>query len=133
MSEHEANLEKAQNYLGRFSENVTGHYITGEFELPAGFETFDNLTPVDNTSIGKVVSGTEADMDRACDAAEAAFAQWRDMPGAARKKLLNKFADNIAARAEEIALIESMDCGQPIRFMKQAALRGADNFTFFAG
>ena len=65
-------------------------------------------------------------------AAKAAFADWRDMSGAARKKLLNHFADKIAARAEEIALIESMDCGQPIRFMKQAALRGADNFRFFA-
>jgi len=62
----------------------------------------------------------------------AAFADWRDMPGAERKKLLHSFASKIAERAEEIALVESMDCGQPIRFMKQAAIRGAENFRFFA-
>ena len=132
MSEYDANLSKAKGYLERFSEKITGHYINGQFELPSGAETFENLTPVDNTSLGKIVSGTENDVDRACEAAQSAFADWRDMSGAARKKLLNRFADNIAARAEEIALIESMDCGQPIRFMKQAALRGADNFRFFA-
>ncbi len=54
------------------------------------------------------------------------------MPGAERKKLLNHFADKIVERAEEIALVESMDCGQAIRFMKQAAIRGAANFRFFA-
>ena len=54
------------------------------------------------------------------------------MSGAARKKLLNHFADLIVERADEIALVESMDCGQPIRFMKQAAIRGAANFRFFA-
>ena len=54
------------------------------------------------------------------------------MPGAQRKKILNHFADKIVERADEIALVESMDCGQPIRFMKQAAIRGAANFRFFA-
>ena len=132
MSEHEVNLGKAKTYLKKFSDKITGHYINGRFDTPAHAETFQNLSPVDNSSLGEVVSGTEEDMDRACEAARVAFAGWRDMPGAARKKLLNQFADNIAARAEEIALIESMDCGQPIRFMKQAALRGADNFRFFA-
>ncbi len=54
------------------------------------------------------------------------------MNGAKRKAILHKLADKIEARAEEIALIESSDCGQPIRFMRQAAVRGAANFRFFA-
>ena len=128
----EGNLGKAKSYLQRFGDNITGHFINGQFEVPTNAETFENFTPVDNTTLGKIVAGSAQDIDRACDAAQAAFADWRDMSGAARKKLLNHFADKIAARAEEIALIESMDCGQPIRFMKQAALRGADNFRFFA-
>jgi 5-carboxymethyl-2-hydroxymuconic-semialdehyde dehydrogenase len=41
-------------------------------------------------------------------------------------------ADGIVARAEEIAFIEAMDTGQTIRFMSKAALRGAENFRFFA-
>lgn len=132
MSEFQQNLEKAQGYLNRFKSATTGHFINGEFTLGSGQETYDNLTPTDNTSLGKVVKGTEADVDAACEAAQNAFADWRDMPGAERKKLLNHFADKIVERAEEIALVESMDCGQAIRFMKQAAIRGAANFRFFA-
>ena len=126
------NLAKAEAYLGRFSSDVTGHFIDGHFSVPENAATFENLTPTDNSSLGHVVQGTEGDIDRACEAAMVAFADWRSMPGAVRKKLLNKLADMIVDRAEEIALVESMDCGQPIRFMKQAAIRGAENFRFFA-
>ena len=132
MSGHSENLAKANEYLARFKQAATGHFIGGAFAVPEGAATFTNLTPVDNTSIGEVVQGTVEDVDRACDAATAAFADWRDMSGAARKKLLNGFADKIVERAEEIALVEAMDCGQPIRFMRQAAIRGAENFRFFA-
>ena len=132
MSELETNLKTVAPYLARYREQTTGHYIGGEFTLPTGAETFDNVTPVDNTSLGKIALGTAADVERACAAAADAFAEWRDMSGAARKKLLNHFADCIVERADEIALVESMDCGQPIRFMKQAAVRGAQNFRFFA-
>ncbi len=82
--------------------------------------------------MGKVVAGTPEDMDRACTAAAEAFPEWAALPGAQRKKLLNRLADLLEARADEIALVESSDCGQPIRFMKQAAVRGAANFRFFA-
>ncbi len=126
------NLKAARGYLARFAENTTGHFIGGAFHLPEAADTFDNLSPVDNTSLGRVVAGSAADVDAACAAAQAAFADWRDMPGAARKKLLNHFADRVVARADEIAMVESMDCGQPIRFMRQAAVRGAENFRFFA-
>ncbi|PFG11220.1 5-carboxymethyl-2-hydroxymuconate semialdehyde dehydrogenase [Marinobacter sp. LV10MA510-1] len=126
------NLERAQQYLERFKNNTTGHYINGEFTLGNGGREYDNLTPTDNSSIGKVMAGSVADMDAACEAAENAFEAWANTPGAERKKMLHKFADRLVDRADEIALIESMDCGQAIRFMKQAALRGAANFRFFA-
>ncbi|MEM7077509.1 MAG: 5-carboxymethyl-2-hydroxymuconate semialdehyde dehydrogenase [Pseudomonadota bacterium] len=132
MSEYEANLELAQAHLQRFQTEVVGHVIDGQKLLPDGAETFANLSPSDNESLGDVVAGSVADMDRACEAAKRAFADWRDVPGAQRKQILNHFADRITERAEEIALVESMDCGQPIRFMKQAAVRGAANFRFFA-
>ena len=54
------------------------------------------------------------------------------MPGETRKKLLHKIADAIVARAEEIAFVECMDTGQALKFMAKAALRGAENFRFFA-
>jgi 5-carboxymethyl-2-hydroxymuconic-semialdehyde dehydrogenase len=132
MSEFESNRRAAESYLRPYRDAVTGHYINGAMVVPAGCETFANLTPTDNSSLGRVVAGSAADVNAACEAAESAFADWRDMPGAARKKLLHHLADKIVERAEEIALVESMDCGQPIRFMQQAAIRGAANFRFFA-
>ena len=132
MAGHDENLAKANDYLNRFRAQTTGHFIDGLFEVPGDAQAFDNLTPVDNSSLGSVVQGTVDDVDRACAAAAAAFNDWRALPGAERKKLLNGFADKVVARAEEIALVESMDCGQPIRFMRQAAIRGAENFRFFA-
>ena len=132
MSDFENNLQAAQGYLERFKTNVTGHYIKGQLVVPTDSATYDNTTPTDNTSLGSVVEGSADDMNQACAAAERAFPGWRDLPGKARRELLHHFADMIEARAEEIALVESMDCGQPIRFMKQAAVRGAANFRFFA-
>ncbi|MDE0929162.1 MAG: 5-carboxymethyl-2-hydroxymuconate semialdehyde dehydrogenase [Halioglobus sp.] len=132
MSEFSENISRANQYLQPFKAKTTGHFINGRVVLPAGAVTYDNTTPVDNSSLGAVVTGTAADVDLACEAAEAAFADWRDLPGAERKKILNQFADKIVQHADEIALVESMDCGQPIRFMKQAAIRGAANFRFFA-
>lgn len=132
MSEFEKNLDLANKYLQKFKDRPLGHFINGKMEAPAGAETYENTTPVDQSSLGQVVRGTASDIDTACQAAESAFTEWKAVPGAERKKLLNYFADKIVERAEEIALVESMDCGQAIRFMKQAAVRGAANFRFFA-
>jgi 5-carboxymethyl-2-hydroxymuconic-semialdehyde dehydrogenase len=79
-----------------------------------------------------VVRGAAEDIDRAAQAAKAAFPAWAAMPGEKRKALLHKIADAIEARAEEIALVECMDTGQALRFMSKAALRGAENFRFYA-
>ncbi|EED36552.1 5-carboxymethyl-2-hydroxymuconate semialdehyde dehydrogenase [Luminiphilus syltensis NOR5-1B] len=131
-SDFHDNQQRAGDYLKRFATTVTGHYIGGSWVPTDGAASFDNLSPANNQSLGAVVAGTEADVDAACQAAEDAFGEWAAMPGQARKKLLNHFADLIEARADEIALVESSDCGQAIRYMKQAAIRGAANFRFFA-
>ncbi|MEM5550182.1 5-carboxymethyl-2-hydroxymuconate semialdehyde dehydrogenase [Pseudoalteromonas neustonica] len=130
MSEFEQNTSRAAQYLTRFKGAPVGHFVGGEFYT--NDKTFTNKTPVDNSAIGEISAGSVTDMDKACEAAASAFPAWRDMPGAERKRILHHFADKIVERADEIALVESMDCGQPIRFMKQAAIRGAANFRFFA-
>ena len=82
--------------------------------------------------LATVAAGDAADVAAAAEAAQRAFPAWRDLPGGERRDLLHGIADAIEARAEEIALLESLDTGQPIRFMSQAAKRGAENFRFFA-
>ena len=128
----QTNLERATQYLKRFQEKPLAHYINGEFTDGTGGHVVDNATPVDNSVLCQLREGSVEDTDRACEAAAAAFEGWATTPGSVRKKLLNKFADRLEERADEIALLESMDSGQCIRYMKQAALRGADNFRFFA-
>ena len=76
--------------------------------------------------------GTAADHDAAACAAKTAFPAWAAMDGAKRKAILHRIADLIEERAEEIALCECWDTGQAWRFMSKAALRGAENFRFFA-
>ncbi|WP_296062602.1 5-carboxymethyl-2-hydroxymuconate semialdehyde dehydrogenase [uncultured Amphritea sp.] len=125
------NIGKAATYLARFKENTLGHYINGEWTLGSG-ETFDNTTPFDQSFLGKVAAATEDDVNAACEAAAAAAAGWAATPGAERRKILHRLGDELEKRAEEIAMVESMDCGQPLRFMRQAAVRGAANFRFFA-
>jgi 5-carboxymethyl-2-hydroxymuconic-semialdehyde dehydrogenase len=133
MSERlQENLRKAEGFLRRYRDGVTSHFIDGAPFPGSSGRTFENLTPIDNTSLGKIAEGTAEDVAFAARAASAAFPRWRDIPGKDRQGILNRFADLIVDRAEEIALVESMDTGQPIRFMKAAALRGAENFRFFA-
>src|SRR5690606_12623929 len=126
------NLRKAEGFLARFRDAGVLNHIDGASVPAASGATFDSISPVDLKPIAKIAKSDAADVDRAAQAAEAAFPAWRAMAGAERKKLLNRIADAIVARAEEIALIESIDTGQAIRFMSKAALRGAENFRFFA-
>ena len=79
-----------------------------------------------------VANGGTEEIEGAAGAAAAAFKEWRDTGGAERKRLLHRVADLIEENGEEIALLETLDTGQPIRFMSKAAVRAAENFRFFA-
>lgn len=131
MSKLEENIAKAKAYLKQFEGGVLNR-IGGEDVAAADGATFETMSPVDLKPLARVAHGKAADIDRAARAAKAAFPQWAAMSGDARKKILHKVADAIVARAEEIAFVECMDTGQSLRFMAKAALRGAENFRFFA-
>jgi len=132
MSDLENNLQKVASLLESRTKETLPHFINGKRDQGRSGNTFEGYTPVDNSVIGKVAAGNAEDIDAACQAASAAFEEWREMPGAERKKLLHKVADAIVENAEEIALLESYDSGQPLRFMSKAAIRSAANFRFFA-
>lgn len=72
------------------------------------------------------------DIAAAASAASDAFEEWSAKSGEQRKRILHAVADIIMACADEIALVESADTGQTMRFMSSAAVRGAENFRFFA-
>ena len=127
-----ANLDRAERALAQFKGAPVRHLIAGAAVDGRAGRTFETLCPLDNSVLAKVAAGDDADIDAAAKAAAAAFPAWRAVPGAKRRAILHAIADAIETRAEEIALIESMDTGQPIRYMAKAALRGAENYRFFA-
>lgn len=132
MTDLERNIEKLRGHLRRFQEGPLPHWIGGEPAQSASGATFENSTPIDGSRINVVASASGEDVDAAAAAARGAFAGWRNFDPMARRTVLHAIADAIEARAEEIALIESFDTGQPLRFMSKAAVRGAENFRFFA-
>ena len=132
MSELETNIAKAEAYIARFREGAVLNRIGGQDRPAISGATFDNHSPVDEEFLCKVARSGAEDIDAAAQAAHDAFPAWRDMSGKERKKILHAIADGIVARAEEIAFAECLDTGQALRFMSKAALRGAENFRFFA-
>ncbi len=127
-----SNVEKLQNALAQFENSGVLHQINGKSIPSQSTATFQTRSPVDESVICNVAKGDAADIDAAANAAHAAFAEWRDLPAKERKKILINIADGIEQRAEEIALCECWDTGQAFRFMSKAALRGAENFRYFA-
>jgi len=125
------NISKLNGYLERFCETGIRNRIAGK-DVTGSEGVFQTTSPVDKSLICDVAHGSVSDIDAAAGAAYDAFAMWRDMPALERKKILIRIAEGIEARAEEIALCECWDTGQTIKFMSKAALRGAENFRYFA-
>ena len=126
------NLGRLKGFLDARGDKPLAHFINGEPTGGDGGKLTPIRSPADNSEIAQMATADAGVVDKACQAAADAFPEWAAMPAAARAKLLRKLADAIVERADEIALVESHDCGQPIRFMQKAALRGAENFRFFA-
>lgn len=118
--------------LERFADAPLLHFIGGMPTASVSGETFVNLSPVDAMRLGDVASGDATDVDAAATAAADAFGDWSGRTGAHRKKILLDVADAIERHADEIAAVECVDTGQTIRYMAAAAIRGAENFRFFA-
>ncbi len=122
----------ARRQLARFATDPLPHLIGGTPTPSRSGATFDNHSPVDAALLGTVAAGDAADVDAAARAAADASGEWSHRPGKERQRILHAVADLIAERADDIAAVECVDTGQAIRFMSAAAIRGAENFRFFA-
>jgi len=131
MTTLEGNLTALDGYLARFRDSGIQNRVAGR-DVPGSGGVFNTISPLDESVICTVAHGTAKDVDAAASAASEAFASWRDMPALARRNILIKIAESIEARANEIALCECWDTGQAYKFMSKAALRGAENFRYFA-
>ena len=131
MSDLDTRLAQLDAHLARYRDRGILNLIGGQDVAGSG-GSFETRSPVDESLICTVSRSTAADVDAAAKAAKAAFPAWAAMDGAKRKAILHRIADLIVERADEIALCECWDTGQAWRFMSKAALRGAENFRYFA-
>ncbi len=125
------NVKNLNGFISRFYAGGIKNRIAGK-DLGGSGGVFTTLSPVDKSKICDVALSTAVDIDKAANAAHAAFEGWRDLKATERRKLMIRIAEAIEDRAEEIALCECWDTGQAYKFMSKAALRGAENFRYFA-
>ena len=92
--------------------------IAGRRIASASGETFACVSPIDARVLGHVARGAAADIDAAVGSARKAFddGRWSRRAPAQRKKVLLAWADKILAAKEELALLETLDMGKPIRY-----------------
>ncbi|WP_187336169.1 NAD-dependent succinate-semialdehyde dehydrogenase [Novosphingopyxis iocasae] len=108
-------------------------YIGGEWLGSEGRETVHPLNPATGERIGDLPVATKADLDRALDAAQEGFAQWRDTPGAKRAAVLRKTAALLRERADHIAKIATTEQGKPLTEAKGELGATANLLEFHAG
>jgi gamma-glutamyl-gamma-aminobutyraldehyde dehydrogenase/4-guanidinobutyraldehyde dehydrogenase/NAD-dependent aldehyde dehydrogenase len=91
--------------------------------------TFDCISPVDGRLLTQVARCAQADVDAAVHAARDAFEdrRWSGLAPAARKRVMIKFADQLLAHAEELALMETLDMGKPIKYSRAVDVNSAAN------
>lgn len=109
-------------------------FIGGKFVPAADGATLASLNPHDGSTIAEVAMAGKADIDEAVAAAKKAFPSWARRAAMERGRLLLKLADAIEANGEELARLESLDTGHPLRDTRRLDVpRTAATFRYFGG
>ena len=110
------------------------NYIGGRFTTHSGDQWLDNIEPATGSHICRVPLSDSSDVDAAVTAARSAHPAWGALSHSERADWLDRIADALEARYEEIAALESRDTGKPISLARDVdAQRSVSNFRFFAG
>src|SRR5690349_8915274 len=108
--------------------------INGELVDAASGETYDVVDPTTGEVYATAPHSGAEDVDRAYQAAAAAFEEWGDTTPSERQRALLRIADKLEERAREFVDVESKDTGKPIGFTIDEELPPAiDQIRFFAG
>jgi aldehyde dehydrogenase (NAD+) len=111
-----------------------GLFVDGEFTDAADGRVFTSVSPSSEEVLAEVARAGEADVDRAVKAARKAFEKWSALPGAERGKYLFRIARILQERSRELAVLESLDNGKPIRETRDVDLPlVAAHFFYYAG
>ncbi|MEV4274211.1 aldehyde dehydrogenase family protein [Actinoplanes xinjiangensis] len=111
-----------------------GLFIDGSFDGGKDGDVFKTVNPATEEVLAEVASAGPEDVDRAVAAARRAFGTWSALPGAERAKYLFRIARIIQERSRELAVLESLDNGKPIRESRDVDLPlVAAHFFYYAG
>lgn len=108
-------------------------YYGGRWHDAASKSTMDLTDPGRGTSLGAVAMAGAKDADLAVSTARAGFAVWRDVAPLERARILKEIAAILRRHGPELALIDSANCGNPVREMLGDANIAAAQMDFFAG
>ncbi|MBY0307405.1 MAG: aldehyde dehydrogenase family protein, partial [Phycisphaerales bacterium] len=109
-----------------------GHFINGRFT--EGADHFDTINPATELTISRIARAIGADVDRAVQAASDAQPRWAALPAAERGKYLYRIARRIQERARELAILETLDGGKPIKESRDVDVPlAAQHFFYHAG
>ncbi|MGN5637289.1 aldehyde dehydrogenase family protein [Streptomyces sp. AC154] len=111
-----------------------GLFIDGEFTEAADGKAFKTVSPSSEEVLSEVARAGAHDVDRAVKAARRAFEKWSALPGSERAKYLFRIARIIQERSRELAVLETLDNGKPIKETRDADLPlVAAHFFYYAG
>ena len=112
-----------------------GLFIDGKFVDPVDGTSFKTINPASEEVLAEIAEAGQADVDRAVAAARKAYDKvWSRMPGRDRAKYLYRIARIIQERGREIAVLESLDNGKPIRESRDVDIPlVAAHFFYYAG
>jgi aldehyde dehydrogenase (NAD+) len=112
-----------------------GLFIDGEFTDPASHDQFETLNPATEERLASVAQASSNDVDRAVSCARRAYEEvWSKTSGTERAKYLYRIARLIQERSRELAVVETMDNGKPIRESRDVDIPlAAAHFFYYAG
>ncbi|MFF6867780.1 aldehyde dehydrogenase family protein [Streptomyces sp. NPDC007910] len=111
-----------------------GLFVDGEFVDAAEGKVFKTVSPSTEEVLSEVARAGAGDVDRAVKAARKAFEKWSALPGSERAKYLFRIARIIQERSRELAVLETLDNGKPIKETRDADLPlVAAHFFYYAG
>ncbi len=110
-------------------------FINGKFEKPLSKKYFDTINPATEEKLSEVAEANEADVDRAVKAARNAYENdWKKMPAKERSKYIFRIARMVQERARELAVVETLNGGKPIRESRDFDIPVvANHFFYYAG
>ena len=109
-------------------------FVNGEFVAPKAGKYFATVNPATEKKLTEIAQADASDVDRAVVAARRAFKGWSQLPGRERGKYLYRIARIIQEKSRELAVLETMDGGKPIKEARDFDLpQVAAHFFYYAG